>query len=102
MNGFARHGIDHLSASSLNLWVAEPAVWAMERLLGYRSPPSAPMARGKAVEEGIHGGLGDPARTIEACAAAALAAFDREMAVPAQNRFGLELGFAMTIATDDF
>lgn len=52
MNGFARHGIEHLSASSLNLWAAEPAVWAMERLLGFRSPVSALMARGKAVEEG--------------------------------------------------
>jgi hypothetical protein len=60
MNGFARHAIEHLSASSLNLWAAEPAVWAMERLLGLRSPVSALMARGKAVEEGIHGGLIDP------------------------------------------
>lgn len=86
MNGFARHGIDHLSASSLNLWVAEPAVWAMERLLGYRSPASALMVRGKAVEEGIHGGLVDPARSIEACAATALAAFDREMALNPDDR----------------
>lgn len=31
-NGFEKHGIAHLSASSLNLWAAEPAVWAMERL----------------------------------------------------------------------
>ncbi len=86
MNGFARHGIDHLSASSLNLWVAEPAVWAMERLLGYRSPASALMVRGKAVEEGIHGGLVDPARSIEAGTATALAAFDREMALNPDDR----------------
>ena len=86
MNGFARHGIDHLSASSLNLWVAEPAVWAMERLLGYRSPPSAQMVRGKAVEEGIHCGLVDPARSIEACMATALAAFDCEMALNPDDR----------------
>ena len=56
MSGYTCHGIDHLSASSLNLWAAEPAVWAMERLLGHRSPPSALMARGKAVEEGVHAG----------------------------------------------
>ena len=86
MNGFARHGIDHLSASSLNLWVAEPAVWAMERLLGYRSPPSALMVRGKAVEEGIHSGLVDPSRSIDACTTTALAAFDREMALNPDDR----------------
>jgi hypothetical protein len=40
MNDFERHGIDHLSPSSLNLWAAEPALWVMERLLGRRSPIS--------------------------------------------------------------
>ena len=87
MNGFARHGIEHLSASSLNLWAAEPAVWAMERLLGHRSPPSALMTRGRAVEEGIHGGLLDPSRSTEACVEVALAAYDREMVpVPDERR----------------
>ena len=90
MNGFARHGIDHLSASSLNLWAAEPAVWAMERLLGFRSPVSALMARGKAVEEGIHGGLIDPQRALDACVEAALAGFDREMALNPDDRRGGE------------
>ncbi len=37
-NAFERHGIDHLSPSSLNLWAAEPALWVMERLLGRKSP----------------------------------------------------------------
>lgn len=86
MNGFARHGIDHLSASSLNLWAAEPAVWVLERLLGHRSPPSALMARGKAAEEGIHGGLMDPGRSIEACVETALQAYDREMALNGDER----------------
>jgi hypothetical protein len=36
-SSFERHGIDPLSASSLNLWAAEPALWVMERLLGRRS-----------------------------------------------------------------
>ena len=84
--GFDRHQIDHLSASSLNLWASEPAVWAMERLLGYRSPPSASMARGKAVEDGIHAGLIDPSLSPEACAQKACAAFDREMALIADER----------------
>lgn len=86
MNGFSRHGIDHLSASSLNLWVAEPAVWAIERLLGHRSPSSALMARGKAAEEGIHAGLVDTEVSVEACVAAALRAYDREMALNGDER----------------
>jgi hypothetical protein len=86
MNGFARHGIEHLSASSLNLWAAEPAVWAMERLLGHRSPPSALMARGKAVEHGVHAGLLNRMLTVTECAAQAVLAFDREMALVPDDR----------------
>ena len=86
MNGFERHAIDHLSASSLNLWAAEPAIWAMERLLGLRSPASPSMARGKAVEEGIHDGLIDHDMSVEACVEKALSAFDREMILNADDR----------------
>jgi len=85
-NGFDLHGIGHLSASSLNLWASEPAVWAMERLLGHRGPGSAFMARGKAVEDGIHLGLLDASEPVEACIARALAAYDREMALTADAR----------------
>lgn len=87
MNGFSLHGIDHLSASSLNLWASEPAVWAMERLLGHRSPPSAAMIRGRAVEAGVDLGLVEPDKSLEACIGMALATFDREMAlVPDERR----------------
>jgi len=79
--GFSRYGIAHLSASSLNLWATEPAVWAMERLLGHRSPASALMARGKAVEDGVHTGLLNPALPLDTCVARALTVFDREMAL---------------------
>ena len=85
-NGFSQHGIEHLSASSLNLWAAEPAVWAMERLLGHRSPPSALMARGKAAEHGVHAGLLDPTLTVAECAAQAVTAFNREMALIPDDR----------------
>ena len=84
--GFKQHGIEHLSASSLNLWAAEPAVWLMERLLGHRSPPSALMARGKAVEDGVHAGLIDPSVQVEACVARALATYDREMTLNPDER----------------
>lgn len=85
-NSFSRHGIEHLSASSLNLWAAEPAIWVMERLLGYRSAPSALMARGKAVEDGIHEGLIDPSLPAADCIARALATYDREMTLNPDER----------------
>lgn len=81
MSSFERHGIAHLSASSLNLWAAEPALWIMERLLGRRSPSGIPAARGKAVEVGVNLGLVDPGKPVEECVAAAEAAFDRETAL---------------------
>ena len=85
-NGFDKHGIEHLSASSLNLWAAEPAVWAMERLLKYRSPPSAMMSRGKAVEDGVNAGLIEVSLPVEKCIERAVAAYDREMALNADER----------------
>lgn len=56
-NSFERHNIPRLSPSSLNLWAAEPALWCCERLLGRKQAASAIMARGNAVEAGIHAGL---------------------------------------------
>ena len=87
MNPFERHGIEHLSPSSLNLWAAEPALWVMERLLGRRSPISANAARGRAAEHGIHAGLVKPDAELADCIAAAERAFDRDMVlVPDQRR----------------
>lgn len=53
MSGYAQHGIDHVSASSLNLWAAEPALWIMQRLLKYRSPAGPAAHVGTAVEAGV-------------------------------------------------
>ncbi len=87
MNAFETHGVHHLSASSLNLYASSPALWVMERLLGRRSPGNAMMARGKAVEEGVHAGLIDPLKTPKDCAALALSAYDKEMAlIPDEKR----------------
>ena len=77
MNGFALHGLDHLSATSLNLYAAEPALWVMEKLLHCRAPVGCAAHRGTAVEHGVGLGLFDPALSIEDCQAAALAEFDR-------------------------
>ena len=81
MNAFTRFNIDHLSASSLNLYAAEPALWVMERLIGLKSSGSAIMARGKAVEAGVHLALTRPNLTIDAAIAEALRTYDREMAL---------------------
>ena len=87
-SAFERHGIGHLSASSLNLWAAQPALWIMERLLGRRSPAGIPAARGKAVEAGVHAGLVDPTMPVEACVAEAERAFDRETVLSPDPRRG--------------
>jgi hypothetical protein len=87
-NAFSRHGIAHVSASSLNLWAAQPALWIMERLLGRRSPPGITAVRGKAVEAGVHTGLVDRSKPVEACIAEAEAAFDRETALSGDPRRG--------------
>lgn len=91
-NPFERHGIDHLSASSLNAWAAQPALWIMERLLGRRTPMGVPAARGKAVEHGVHIGLIDPAKTADECAAEAEREFNRLTALAGDPRRDEERG----------
>jgi hypothetical protein len=87
MNAFQHYGISHLSASSLNLYAAEPALWLLERLLGYKHGSSAVMARGKAVEAGVHLGLNQPLLSVEASIGKAEQEYDREMAlVPDERR----------------
>lgn len=57
-NPFARFGIDHLSASSLNTWNSSPAIWALRYALKVRDDTgSAAMWRGSAVESGLHAWL---------------------------------------------
>lgn len=52
-NGFERHGVDHLSASSLNLWASAPDVWIMQYLYGLRTPMGAAPWRGICVEQAV-------------------------------------------------
>jgi hypothetical protein len=77
MNGFQRHGIAHLSASSINTFAAEPAIWIMERLLKKRGPVGCSAHRGTAGEAGIVHGLLDPKAEVAECQAIALAEYDR-------------------------
>lgn len=53
MNPFARHGITHLSASSLNLYRNEPALWTLRYLHGARDDAGPAAWRGSAVEAGV-------------------------------------------------
>lgn len=81
MNPFERHGIDHLSPSSINAFAAEPALWVMERLLKKRSQIGAAAHRGSASEAGVAHGLLNPNATIEDCQAIALREFDQRAAM---------------------
>lgn len=66
MSGYAQHGIEHVSASSLNLFAAEPALWVMERLLRLRSPVGPAAHVGTAVEAGVEFALLNPDRLYDA------------------------------------
>jgi hypothetical protein len=72
-----RHGLKHLSASTLNLFQNAPGLFILEKLMGKRQPVGCAAHRGNAVEAGIIMGLNDAAAPIEACAEHAVKEFDR-------------------------
>ena len=74
-NGYTMHGIDHVSASSLNLWAAQPALWVMERLLKLRSPVGPAAHVGTAVERGLEHALLRP-EALHDAVPVALEAYD--------------------------
>lgn len=75
MNALERHGITHLSASSVNLFIAQPALWCVSYLLKKRTPVGPSAHRGTAIEAGVEAGLFDPAMPVEECQKIALAKF---------------------------
>lgn len=76
-NSFETHNIGHLSASSVNLFAAEPTLWVMERLLGKKGSVGSSAHRGTACETGIVHGLLNPAADLAECQAEALKQYDR-------------------------
>jgi len=60
MTPFDRHNISHLSASSLNLFVAQPSLWMASYLLKRRTGVGPAAHRGTAIECGVEAGLFDP------------------------------------------
>ena len=86
MNGFEMHNYPSLSASAINLFAANQAMWVLEKLLKMRLPVGASAHRGSAAEAGIVAGLLDPTLPIEDCQAIALREFDRLTALSADPR----------------
>lgn len=86
MNAFERHGIHHLSASTINLFAAQPALFCMEKLLKRRGHVGCAAHRGTAAEAGIMNGLLNPDEPIEHCQALALAEYDRLAALSGDPR----------------
>ena len=52
-DGFTKHNIDHLSASSINLWSNAPDVWVMQYLHGKRTGMGPAPWRGICVEDAV-------------------------------------------------
>lgn len=76
-NAFERHGIDHLSPSSINAWLNCPSLWVLEKLLKHRSMMGAAAHRGTATEAGVSAGLFNHNLTQAECLALALPVYDR-------------------------
>lgn len=97
MNPFEQHGIKHLSASSINLFAAEPAMWVMQKLAKKNTGVGPAAHRGTAAEAGIVMGLLDPEASIVHCQQHALNEFDRLVSVDLDGKAGKERAAIMNI-----
>lgn len=83
MNSFEKHGIEHLSASTLNLFSNCLGVFIIEKLFKQRGGVGAAAHRGTAAEAGIVMGLMNPDAKLEDCQAFADKEFNRLSALSA-------------------
>lgn len=90
MNVFQRHGIEHLSASHLNLFIAQPAMWAATYLMKQRTGVGPAAHRGTAIEYGVEAGLFDPSMPIAECQKLAGARFHELTRLSADPRIEKE------------
>lgn len=90
MSSFDDHKIDHLSASSANLFAAQPALWVAEKLLGRKSPVGAAAHRGTAVEAGVTMGLLNPDALVEDCVLEAESVYRQKTALSGDPKRELE------------
>lgn len=72
-----RHGLQHYSASSCNLFQADPALFIMEKLMGLRGQVGCAAYRGTSVERGIEAGIMDLEKPLAECQEIAVKEFDR-------------------------
>lgn len=82
-NGFAKHGIQHLSASSLNLWSNAPDAWIARYLHGEKGTFTSAPVRGQCVEQAVVATLSGQAPDV--ALAEALARFDRTFPKPSED-----------------
>ena len=55
---FEKFGIDHLSPSSINTFIADPCMYILRYLYKHRGPSNPAMWRGTVVDEGVGRHLG--------------------------------------------
>ena len=82
MNAFTKHGINHLSASSINTFIAQPAAWCARYLMHKKLPVGTAAHRGTAVEVGIDVGVSNPDATLDQCVKIATERYDALVKAP--------------------
>lgn len=92
MNAFQKHGLTHLSASSINLFSAAPSLWLLEKVMGVKGRVGCSAHRGSSVETGVSHGLFDHSVSPEECEAVALAQYDRLTALSGDDKRDKERG----------
>jgi hypothetical protein len=86
MNVFERAGIKHLSPSSMNLFMNEPALWVIQYLMGRKFNVSCAAHRGSSSEAGVQAGLLDHSKPVDECQQIALSAYDKLTALSPDAR----------------
>lgn len=64
------------SPSALNLFAAQPALFVLEKIMGFKQPVGSPAHRGTAVEDGVTHGLMNPDALLKECSEVAFKKYD--------------------------
>ena len=92
MNSFESHGIEHLSASTCNMFASSPAMFVLTKVLKRPNVVGAAAHRGSAVEDGVTAGLLDRSLDVLQCAGIALDKFKTLTALCGDPRLEKEQG----------
>jgi hypothetical protein len=84
MNGFEKHGIDHLSASSINLWTNAPDVWVASYLFKKRTPFGAAAYRGIVIEDAVVDVLTSK-KDVKSATTSAVSRFNQQFGIQAMT-----------------